>query len=486
MTAERARALTLAATALGSALAFIDTTVVVVALPTIRRDLGLGLSGQQWVYLAYALSLSALYLVSGAVGDRVGLRRTFVAGTVLFAAASAACGLAPTEGVIVAARAAQGVGGALLTTNSLALLRVSYGRDAGRAIGMWTSLTSLATVIGPPAGGAVVEWASWRWIFAINIPLAAVVVALALAGRCDERRAEQPRGLDVPGAAFAAIGLSAVVYALVQGAEHGFGSVWWAAVVAVAAIPAFALRTARAPSPLVPPALFRETNLTAANVVTLLVYAALGAFLVFTPVYLQFLGFSAFESGLALAPTSLVLALLAPRFGGLADRAGPRRFIAGGAALIGSGLGVMLAVGSRGAVWSVGVAGLALFALGLAALVAPITATAIGAAPSSLAGVASGLNQTVARVGSLLAVAAVGLVITVVYEHSVSAGTPFDPVAGGSRERDASVTAFRAGMGLAAGLAFAGALVAGTRVRDGQRIAPSSRRSASFRSSPPP
>ncbi len=347
MTPTRARTLTLAATALGSALAFIDTSVVVVALPSIDRDLDLGLAGQQWVYLAYALSLSALYLVSGALGDRIGLRRAFVAGTVLFALASALCGLAPSEGVLVAARALQGVGGALLTTNSLALLRVTFGREAGRAIGLWTSLTSLATVVGPPAGGAVVEWASWRWIFGINLPLAAAVVALALAGRCEERERPERGPLDLPGALLTALGLSMLTYAVVQGSEHGLRSVWWAAALAAASLPALAAWTARAPSPLVPPALFREPNLTAANLVTLLVYAALGAFLVFMPLYLQFLRFSAFESGLALAPVSVVLALLAPRFGRLADRVGPRRVLAGGAGLIAGGLALMLGVGSR-------------------------------------------------------------------------------------------------------------------------------------------
>jgi len=466
MTPTRARTLTLAATALGSALAFIDTTVVVVALPSIDRDLELGLSGQQWVYLGYALSLSALYLVSGALGDRVGLRRVFVAGTVLFAAASALCGLAPSEGVLVAARALQGVGGALLTTNSLALLRVTFGRDAGRAIGLWTSLTSLATVVGPPAGGAVVEWASWRWIFGINLPLAAVVVVLALAGRCEEREQPARGSLDLPGALLAALGLSMLTYAVVQGSEHGWRSVWWAAAVGAVSLAALVAWTARARTPLVPPALFREPNLTVANLVTLLVYAALGAFLVFMPLYLQFLRFSAFESGLALAPVSVVLALLAPRFGRLGDRIGPRRVLAGGAGLIATGLALMLGVGSRSSAWSVGVAGLAVFALGLAVFVAPITATAIGSAPPGLAGVASGLNQTVARVGGLLAVAFVGLVVTLVYRASASGGAPLDPSADGANLRDASVAAFRAGLGLAAALALAGSLLAALRIRD--------------------
>ena len=192
-TTRRVKLLTLFATALGSALAFLDTTVVIVALPQMEEDLGLGLSGQQWVYLAYALSLSAFYLVGGAIGDRVGLRRTFIVGVVLFALASLLTALAPSEGVLIGGRALQGVGGAVLTTTSLALLRVTWAGEAGRAIGLWTSLTSLATVGGPPLGGVIVEAISWRWVFLINVPLAAVTVVLALAGRGDDR---SPRPLD--------------------------------------------------------------------------------------------------------------------------------------------------------------------------------------------------------------------------------------------------------------------------------------------------
>ena len=191
---RRVKLLTLFATALGSALAFLDTTVVIVALPRMEEDLGLGLSGQQWVYLAYALSLSAFYLVGGAIGDRVGLRRTFIVGVVLFALASLLTALAPSEGVLIGGRALQGVGGAVLTTTSLALLRVTWAGEAGRAIGLWTSLTSLATVGGPPLGGVIVQTVSWRWVFLINVPLAAVTVVLALAGRGDDR--EDPRPLD--------------------------------------------------------------------------------------------------------------------------------------------------------------------------------------------------------------------------------------------------------------------------------------------------
>jgi EmrB/QacA subfamily drug resistance transporter len=464
---RRRRRLTLAATSLGSALAFIDTTIVIVALPTISRHLHLGLQGQQWVYLGYALSLSALYLVSGALGDRLGLRRAFVVGVVLFALASGLCTLAPNEGVLVAARVLQGVGGALLTTNSLALLRVVYAEEAGRAIGLWTSLTSLAVVIGPPTGGAVVEWISWRWIFVINLPLAAIAVALALAGAGEDEPATERSAIDVSGAVLAAAGLSALTYALVEGGARGFAAVWPFALAAAVVLPAFVIRMLKARSPLVSPSLFRHRNIAAANVVTFLVYAALGGFLLFVPLYLQFLGYSPFESGFVLTPTSIALALLAPRFGGLADRLGPRRFLVGGAISIGTGISLLLLVGSRGAVWTAGIPGLAVFSLGLAMFVAPITATAIGSAPMELAGVASGVNQTVARVGGLVAVAVIGLVVTVVFRrHAAAAGhTPLDRDAVGIALRHASVTAFRAGIAVAAVLAFAGAAAAAAWIR---------------------
>jgi EmrB/QacA subfamily drug resistance transporter len=469
---SRTKLLTLAATALGSALAFLDATVVVVALPTIERDLDLGLAGQQWVFLSYTLALAALYLVVGAVGDRVGLRQTFVAGTVVFALASALCAAAPDAGLLIAARALQGVGGALLTTTSLALLRVVWADEAGRAIGLWTSLTSVATVVGPPSGGALVEWVSWRWIFLINVPLAAVTVGLAIAGRCEAEHVER-RPLDLVGASLSALGLAALTYALIEGAEHGLAEVAWAAVIAAVSLPAFAVWTLRAHSPIVPPALFACANVAAANVVTLLVYAALGGFIVFVPLYLQFLGFSPFDAGLALTPTSLMLALLAPRFGALADRQGPRLYLGSGAVLIGAGILLLLLVDERAMFWTAGLTSLTLFSLGLAALVAPITATAIGTAPPALAGIASGVNQAVARVGGLLAVALIGLVVAVVFDASGGRpdATPLSP-ATADAARDASIDAFRAGMVVAAAFALAGGAVAATRIRNRPARAP--------------
>jgi EmrB/QacA subfamily drug resistance transporter len=471
MDATRSRGLTLAATALGSSLAFIDTTVVVVALPTIREDLDMGLAGQQWVYLSYSLTLAALYLVGGALGDRHGRREAFVAGVVAFALASAVCGLAPNEGVLVAARALQGIGGAVLTTNSLALLREAYGSESGRAIGLWTSLTSIATIGGPPAGGALVEWVSWRWIFFLNLPLAAVTVVLALAGRCRSREVTSVGRMDVHGAVLAALGLAALTYTLVEGADLGLGSVWWAAVATVLLLAAFVVRQLRAPEPLLPLDLFRDRNFAAANAATFLTYAALGAYLVFLPVFLQFLGLTPFEAGLALMPSSVALILLAGWFGAIADRRGPRLLLTVGPALVGVGIVLLLPISDRASLWLWIVPAFGVLSLGLAMLVAPITNTAIVSAPPALAGIASGVNQTVARVGNLLAVAVVGLVIAVVFDaRSAARGAEALPSGRASAEvRDASVDGFRAGMVLAAALAFGGAL-AGLAISDAEAL----------------
>ena len=419
--AEARKRVTLAATILGSSLAFIDATVVIVALPTIEEDLGLGLTGQQWIFLSYSLALASLYLVGGAIGDRYGRRRVFVWGAAGFAAASLLAGAAPNEAILIVARTLQGVAGAFLTTNSLALLRGSYGADSGRAIGLWTSFTSIATILGPPAGGALVEWLSWRWIFLLNLPLAATAVFLALAGRGDDAAPDRTGRLDLPGAALAATGFGFLTYGLVEGADRGFGSVWWAFIIAVVALTSFVAVEQRVAHPMLPFALFRERNFAAANAETFLVYAGLYGFFVFFTIYLQFLGFTPFEAGLLNIPSSLVLILLAARFGALADKHGPRLYLTLGPALIGAGTLVFCLVEEKDQFWTFGIAGLLLFSFGLAMMVAPITATALKSAPERYAGIASGVNSTVSRLGSLVAVAVIGLVIALVFEGRVDA-----------------------------------------------------------------
>jgi EmrB/QacA subfamily drug resistance transporter len=426
-----------------------------------EEDLDLGLTGQQWVFLSYSLALAALYLVGGAVGDRYGRRRVFVAGAAGFALASLLAGAAPNEAVLIVARTLQGVAGAFLTTNSLALLRASYGADAGRAIGLWTSFTSVATILGPPAGGALVEWVSWRWIFLLNLPLAAGAVVLALLGREEEPASQRTGRLDLPGAALAATGFGLLTYGLVEGADRGFADLWWTFLAAAAALTAFVVVETRVAEPMLPFGLFRVRNFAAANAETFLVYAGLYGFFVFFTIYLQFLGFTAFEAGLLNIPTSLVMILLAARFGAIADRHGPRLYLTLGPALMGVGTLVFMLVETRSDFWTYGVVALLAFSLGLAMMVAPITATALKSAPERYAGIASGVNSTVSRLGSLVAVALIGLVIALVFEGRTDAAdaVPLARNQTATELRDASVAAFRAGMALAAALTFAGAAV---------------------------
>ena len=464
----RRRGLTLAATVLGSSLAFIDATVVVVALPQIEADLSLGLSGQQWVYLAYSLALAALYLPAGAIGDRYGRRGTFACGAVAFAAASALAGAAPNEALLVCARALQGVAGAFLTTNSLALLRSTFAAESGRAVGLWTSWTGVATIAGPPVGGALAEWASWRWIFFVNLPLAGATVVLLRMGSCPEAARIRVGRLDVPGAALAAAGFGSLTYGMVEGSEAGFGSVWWAFALAASALLGFAAVERRVATPLLPGALFRVRNFAIANAETFLLYGALGGFFVYFTLYLQFLGFTPFEAGLANVPTSVVMILLAARFGRLADERGPRRFLTAGPALLGAGILLFLLVDEKDDFLAFGIPGLALVSLGLAAFVAPITATALSSVGEELAGIASGVNSTISRLGNLLAVAAIGVVLSAVFS---AAGGPEQSVALEAGQvdapaRSASVDAFRAGVLVAAGLAFAGAVVGALGISD--------------------
>ena len=368
-----ARRRTLAASILGSSLAFLDAMVVVVALPRIAGDFGLGLAAEQWVLLAYSLPLVAMYLVAGAIGDRRGHRRVFVAGVVGFAAASALAGAAPTAGVLIGARVLQGTAAAFVTTNSLALLRDAYGDHAGRAIGLWASLTSVATLAGPPLGGAIAQWASWRWIFFLNLPLAIACVVLASRSGAGATPVARER-IDYLGAATAAVGLGGATYALVEGANRGLSYAWWGIVLAVAGFAGFWLAERRAPTPLLPLVLFRERNFAAVSVETFFVYAAIAGIFTYFTLYLQFLGFSPVAAGIAELPADIALILFGSLMGNLADRYGPRAFLTAAPVLIGGAAVSFAFLETRSDFWSAGIIGLALLSAGLAVLVAPITA----------------------------------------------------------------------------------------------------------------
>jgi EmrB/QacA subfamily drug resistance transporter len=456
---DRRRALTLAACVIGSSMAFIDATVVIVAMPTIEQDLGLGLSGQEWLFLSYSLALASLYLFAGAVGDRLGRRTTFSAGVAAFAVASAIAGAAPDGAVLIAARALQGIGGAFLTTNSLALLRAVYGDQAGRAIGLWTAFTSVSTIIGPPVGGAIVEWTSWRWIFYLNLPLAVITIGLAHLGRCEERGQRGTRKLDVPGAILAATGFGLVTFAMVEGADRGFSGYWWAFLGGATALVAFVFVERRVAEPMLPFALFKGGNFAAANAETFVTYAAIYGYLVFFTLYLQTLGFSPFEAGLISTPSSIILVLFATRFGTLADKHGPRLYLTLGPALIGAGALLSIGMTERSDLWTFGIASLGVFSFGLAVLVAPITSTALKSAPTEFAGIASGVNSTLSRLGSLTSVAVIGLVISLVFASSTDVDA--DPLSIGQTGEAlaGSIDAYRAGMMVTGVLALAGALI---------------------------
>jgi MFS family permease len=334
----------------------------------------------------------------------------------------------------------------------------------------------LVTVAGPATGGAIVEWTSWRWIFFLNLPLAGVALLTARLGRCDERGQLRQGRLDLPGAVLAAALFGPLTYALVEGADRGFGDVWWGFAAAAVALVAFVWVERRVAEPMLPFRLFRVRNFLVANLATFFIYASLYGTFVYFALYLQFLGFTPFEAGLASVPSGAALVLLAARFGALADRYGPRLFLTGGPILMAAGSLLYLGVTDRGDFWSYGIAGLLCFSLGTAAMVAPITSTALKSAPSEFAGIASGVNSTVSRLGSLIAIAVIGLAISVVFHSQVDSdeGVPLEKNQSGAELRDASTDGFRVGMLVAAGLGLAGAAVAGIGISNTAARSPAS------------
>jgi EmrB/QacA subfamily drug resistance transporter len=465
MTEESRKRLVLVATVLGSSMAFLDAFVVNVALPTIDEELGLGLTGEQWMFLSYSLALAALYLPAGALGDRYGYANTFVVGVTGFAIASVLAGAAPTSEVLIAARAIQGVFGALLTPGSLALLRATYKDEAGRAIGAWTAWTSAATVAGPVVGGVIVEAVSWRGIFLLNIPVAVVTVIATLVSRDTCRTELRHRHLDVYGAVLGAIAVGALVWALVEGPESGFRSptVVGGFVLAGVAFTAFLWVESRLAEPMMPLSLFRIRDLSVANLSTFFVYAALGSALFFVTLFAQsVLGYSPTDAGLLFVPVSIVLWAFASRFGKAADRLGPRPFLIGGPALIAVGLAWLGFVEAGANYWVDVFPPLLVFSVGLAATVPAITSTALKPAPDELTGVASGINTTVSRLGQLIAVAALGVVVSLVY---TAVGDPFELGTRSAEQLAEAADAFQAAMWVAAGLAVAGAIVSGLGLR---------------------
>jgi EmrB/QacA subfamily drug resistance transporter len=405
----------LLATVLGSSMVLLDSTVVNVALPTIGRDLGASLAGLQWTVTGYTLSLAGLILLGGSLGDRAGRRRVFLIGVVWFAVASALCGAAPDIGVLIAARILQGIGGALLTPGSLAIIQASFAPDERpRAVGAWSGFGGVAAAIGPVLGGWLVQAAGWRWVFLLNLPLAAAVVAVTLR-HVPETRDPAARGrFDVAGAGLAALALAGITYALIEATEPtGMASVIVAAVIGVAAAVTFGVierRRTRAPDPtppMVPLDVFASRQFTVINVITFLVYGAFGGLLFLLVLQLQVVaGFSPLAAGSALLPVTVLMLALSARSGSLAQRVGPRWLMTVGITGLAIGMALMSRIGVHASYLADVLPAVIVFGLGLALTVAPLTATVLASADVRHAGVASGVNNAVARAASLVAVAA--------------------------------------------------------------------------------
>jgi EmrB/QacA subfamily drug resistance transporter len=441
----------LLAAVLGSALAFIDATVVNIALPRLGAELGASTSGLQWAVNGYTLSLASLVLLGGSLGDMLGRRRIFVLGVSWFAVASLLCGLAPSIGALVAARVIQGIGGALLTPGALAILETSFEpTDRARAIGAWSGLGGIAGAAGPLLGGWLVQVASWRLVFLVNVPFAAVVIAVALRHVPETSNPDAPRRLDVGGALAAAAGLGGITYGFTAWPELGATSapVLAALSLGAAGLLGFVLIERTAPHPMLPLDVFRSRVFTAANLVTFAVYAALGGVFFLLVLHLQVVaGFAPLTAGTALLPVTALMLLLSARAGALAERIGPRVPMALGPLVCAAGLLVLARVGAGASYPRAVLPGVLLLGLGLSLTVAPLTATALGSVDERHAGIASGVNNAVARAAGLLAVA----VLPLAAGHRA-----------GSSLTDAATLApiFRSAMHLSAGLLLVAAATA--------------------------
>ena len=392
------------AAVLGSGVVFLDGTVVNVALPALSRDLGASVRGLQWILDSYLVTLSALLLLGGNTGDRYGRRSMFVAGLGGFVAASVLCGLAPSVGFLIAARALQGVAGALLVPASLSIISSAFdGDDRGRAIGAWSGLAAVAGAVGPLLGGWLVDAGSWRLIFFLNVPVAAVAVAIALR-HVPETRDEEAGPLDVTGAALVSAGIALVAYGLIE-------QVGVAGLAGAVALAAFLAVERRSDHPMLPLSLFASGQFSGANLTTVVVYGAMGAAMFLITLRLQVtLGYSALEAGGSFLPFTGLMLLLSARVGGLAQRIGPRLPMTVGPLLSAGGLLLFARIGPGDGYLSAVLPAVTLFGLGMTVTVAPLTAAVLGAVDRRRAGVASAVNNVAARLAGLLGIAIIPVV----------------------------------------------------------------------------
>lgn len=411
----------LAATVLGSSMAFLDSTVVNVALPTIGRDLNASLGGLQWTVNGYTLTLAGLILLGGSLGDRLGRRKVFILGVIWFALASALCGFSVNIGMLIGARILQGIGGALLTPGSLAIIQATFAPDERpRAVGAWSGLGGVAGAAGPLLGGWLVQAAGWRWVFFLNLPLAVIVVAVALR-HVPETRDETSTGkFDIAGAALTALALGGITYALIEAPAHSGSEIGViaAAAVGVACSAAFIIverRRTRHPDPIpamLPLDVFGSREFSAVNLITFLVYGAFGGVLFLLVVQVQVVsGYSPLKAGTTLLPVTLLMLLFSARSGALAQRIGPRWPMTAGTAIIAIGLALLTRIGPHASYVLDVLPAVIVFGVGLTLTVAPLTATVLATADVRHAGVASGVNNAVARAAGLLAVAGIPIAV---------------------------------------------------------------------------